>query len=176
MIPERLQASLGPLLELVRQHTLLIKAYDGEGIGWPKRSTPRAVSCDSTYMEGAPTAVTYILTLEEKGRFKKSRCRRAYLACNGNRHRVNKPPARHHPRGDRYLRTLLVECAHRVMRGTDCDLRRFGERLTARGGKNQKKRAIIAVARKLAVLLHHLWVSGEVYEPLRSESSAPMAA
>jgi hypothetical protein len=37
-----------------------------------------------------------------------------------------------------------------------------------RGGKNAKKRAVVAVARKLAVLLHKLWVSGEVYEPLRN--------
>ncbi len=51
--------------------------------------------------------------------------------------------------------------------GPDTDLRRYGLRLSERGGKNAKKRAVVAVARKLAVLLHRLWVSGEVYEPLR---------
>ena len=44
----------------------------------------------------------------------------------------------------------------------------WGLKLAERGGKNAKKRAVIAVARKLAVLLHKLWVSGEVYEPLRN--------
>ena len=69
--------------------------------------------------------------------------------------------------GDRYLRTMC---------GTSCwsrrDLRRWGLKLAARGGKNAKKRAVVAVARKLAVLLHRLWVSGEVYEPLRNGRNA----
>jgi transposase len=52
--------------------------------------------------------------------------------------------------------------------GPDCDLRRWGLKLAERGGRNGKKRAIVATARKLAVLLHHLWVSGEVYEPLHN--------
>ena len=50
--------------------------------------------------------------------------------------------------------------------GSDSDLRRHGEKIASRGGKNSKKRAAVAVARKLAVLLHSLWVSGEVYDPL----------
>lgn len=177
-IPERLQASLGPLLELVRQHTLLIKAYDGEVNRLAEKEYPESGVLRQIHGVGALTAVTYILTLEEKGRFKKSRQAGAYLGLAPRQQASGEqtPQLGITHAGDRYLRTLLVECAHRVMRGTDCDLRRFGERLTARGGKNQKKRAIIAVARKLAVLLHHLWVSGEVYEPLRSESIAPMAA
>src|SRR5574341_2386965 len=66
--------------------------------------------------------------------------------------------------GDRYLRKLLVQGAHYILGpfGPDTDLRRWGLRLAARGGKNAKKRARVAVARKLAVLLHHLWVSGDV--------------
>jgi len=60
--------------------------------------------------------------------------------------------------------------------GEDSDLRRWGLKLSARGGKNAKKRAVVAVARKLAVLLHRLWVSGEVYEPLRNSQKAMSAA
>ena len=72
--------------------------------------------------------------------------------------------------GDIYLRKLLVQGAHCVLsrRSPDTDLKRWGLKLSARGGKNAKKRAIVAMARKLAILLHHLWVSGEVYEPLRN--------
>jgi hypothetical protein len=52
--------------------------------------------------------------------------------------------------------------------GPETDLRRWGLLLAARGRKNAKKRAVVAVARKLAVLLHRLWVTAEVYEPLRN--------
>ena len=47
-----------------------------------------------------------------------------------------------------------------------------GAEAGARGGKNAKKRAMVAVARKLAVLLHRLWVTGEVYEPLRNSQAS----
>ncbi len=67
-------------------------------------------------------------------------------------------------------RKLLVNCAHYVVLGPfgeDSDLRRHGEKIAQRGGKNAKKRAVVAVARKLSVLLHRLWVTAaEVYEPL----------
>src|SRR6266513_3003518 len=80
--------------------------------------------------------------------------------------------------GDPYLRTLLVQGAHHILGpfGADSDLRRWGLKLAERGGKNGKKRAVIATARKLAVLLHRLWVSGEAYEPLHNNSRATMPA
>jgi hypothetical protein len=64
----------------------------------------------------------------------------------------------------------MVQAAHHILGpfGKDCDLRRWGRKLAERGGKNAKKRAIVAVARKLSVLLHRPWVSGEGYEPLRN--------
>ncbi len=78
--------------------------------------------------------------------------------------------------GDQLMRRLLVGSAHYILgpKGPDCDLRFWGLELAKRGGKNAKKRAACAVARKLAVLLHSLWKTGEVYEPLRhaSRSSA----
>src|SRR5216117_2089039 len=78
----------------------------------------------------------------------------------------------------RILRTLLVQGAHHILGpfGADSDLRRWGLKLAERGGKNGKKRAIVATARKLAVFLHRLWVSGEVYEPLRNSSQAMLPA
>ena len=68
------------------------------------------------------------------------------------------------------LRKLLVGSAHYILGpfGSDSDLRRHGEKIAARGGKSAKKRAVVAVARKLSVLLHRLWVSGEVYDPLHN--------
>src|ERR1019366_6919345 len=82
----------------------------------------------------------------------------------------SQPELRITKEGDIYLRKMLVQGAHGVLsrRGPDTDLKRWGMKLAGRGGRNAKKRAIVAVARKLAVLLHHLWVTGEVYEPLRN--------
>ena len=76
------------------------------------------------------------------------------------------------------MRKLLVQGAHYVLgwRGPDTDLRRWGWKLAARGGKNAKKRAIVAVARKLGILLHRLWVTAEVYEPLRNSQQRCAAA
>jgi transposase len=80
--------------------------------------------------------------------------------------------------GDEYLLTLLVQGAHYILGpfGEDSDLRRWGHKLAARGGKNAKKRAVVAVARKLAVLLHRLWVSEEVYDPLYNSQKVMTAA
>jgi hypothetical protein len=61
-------------------------------------------------------------------------------------------------------------------RAPDTDLKRWGTKLSGRGGKNARKRAIVAVARKLAIRLHHLWVTGEVYEPLRNSKAMAKAA
>jgi hypothetical protein len=64
---------------------------------------------------------------------------------------------------------VLVQAAQYVLGryGPDSDLRRWGLKLAGEGNKSRRKQAVIAVARKLSVLLHHLWSSGEVYEPLR---------
>jgi transposase len=80
--------------------------------------------------------------------------------------------------GDSYLRRILVSSAHYIIGpfGPDTDLRRWGLKLCERGGKNAKKRAVVAVARKLAVLLHRLWVTGEVYEPLRNAQAKEVIA
>ena len=113
-----------------------------------------------------------MLTLEDPHRFRKSRDAGCYLGLQpGRRNSGQSEPQMHISKeGDPYLRTLLVQGAHHILGpfGADSDLRRWGLKLAERGGKNGKKRAIIATARKLAVLLHRLWVSGEVYEPLRN--------
>lgn len=82
---------------------------------------------------------------------------------------------------DVYLRRLLVVAAQYILGpfGPDCDLRRWGMKVAERGGKNAKKRAVVAVARKLAILMHRLWKTGEVYDPfyqIRGEVEAPSLA
>jgi transposase len=120
---------------------------------------------------GVLTALTYVLVLEDPHRFKKSRSVGAYL---GLRPRLNQSgqsdrQLRITKAGDSLLRRLLVGSGQYILGpfGPDCDLRRWGLTLAARGGKNAKKRAVVAVARKLAVLLHRLWITGEAYEAFR---------
>jgi transposase len=121
---------------------------------------------------GPLTALTFVLTIEDPYRFEKSRSVGAYLGLVPARDQSgdSDPQKRISKEGDEMLRKLLVSCAHYIIGpfGGDSDLRRHGEKIASRGAKNSKKRAVVAVARKLAVLLHSLWVSGEVYEPLRN--------
>jgi transposase len=111
-----------------------------------------------------------VLTVEDPHRFEKSRSVGAYvgLVPATDRSGERDPQKRISKEGDEMLRRLLVGSAHYILGpfGSDSDLRRHGEKIASRGGKNSKKRAAVAVARKLSVLLHRLWVGGEVYEPL----------
>jgi transposase len=122
---------------------------------------------------GALIALTFVLTLGDPRRFGKSRQVGPYLGMRPGRRNSGKsqPQLRISKEGDTYMRSLLVQAAHCILRSTaeDCDLKRFGLKLSKRGGKNARKRAKVAVARRLAVLLHHLWVNGEVYDPLFNE-------
>ncbi len=121
---------------------------------------------------GPITALTFVLTLEDPARFAKSRDVGAFLGLRPKSRQsgASEPEMRISKEGDGYLRTLLVQCAQYILsrRGPDTDLKRGGLGIAAKGKKKAKKRAVVAVARKLAVLLHRLWVSGEVYERLRS--------
>jgi transposase len=118
---------------------------------------------------GPITALAYVLTLDDPDRFRKSREVAPALGLVPKRDQSGDrdPQLRITKTGDSYLRRLLVGSAQYILGpfGPDCDLRRWGLKLAQRGGKNAKKRAVVAVARKLAVLLHRLWVTGEVYDP-----------
>ena len=119
---------------------------------------------------GPITSLAYVLTLEDAQRFASSREVGPYLGLVPKQEDSgdSQPQLGISKAGDRMLRRLLVGSSQYMLGafGPDSDLRRYGQRLCERGGKNAKKRAVVAVARKLAGLLHHLWVTGEVYEPL----------
>jgi transposase len=129
---------------------------------------------------GTQIALTYVLTIEDPYRFAESREVGCFLGLKPGRRNSgeSEPQKRISKEGDRYLRTMRVPGAHYILGpfGEDSDWRRWGRKLGEGGGKNAKKRAVVGVARKLAVLLHRLWVSGEVYEPLRNSQAAMRAA
>jgi transposase len=169
-IPEALCAALGPILEQIGSLTERIRQYDRKLETIAKEHYPETELLRQVEGIGPLTALTFVLTLEDPHRFEKSRSVGAYLGLvpatsqSGERD----PQKRISKEGDEMLRRLLVGSAHYILGpfGGDSDLRRHGEKIASRGAKNAKKRAAVAVARKLAVLLHRLWVSGEVYEPL----------
>jgi len=174
-----LREALEPLLTEVESLNERIQEYDRRMEQMAKKDYPEVQLLQQVKGVGELIALTYVLTIEDPHRFRKSRDVGCFLGLRpGRRNSGQSEPQMHISKeGDRYLRTLLVQGAHYILGpfGEDSDLQRWGLKLAERGGKNAKKRAIIAVARKLAVLLHRLWVSGEVYEPLRNSQKAVRA-
>ena len=174
-----LKAALEPLLAEIESLSQRIAEYDRRIEQIAKEVHPEVALLKQVKGVGTLIALTYVLTLDDPHRFRRSRDAGCFLGLRpGRRNSGNSEPQLHISKeGDRYLRTLLVQGAHYILGpfGQDSDLRRWGLKLAERGGKNAKKRAVVAVARKLAVLLHKLWVSGEVYEPLRNNSKVVSA-
>jgi len=175
-----LREALEPLLREVESLNERIREYDRRIERMTKERYPETALLKQVKGVGDLIAATYVLTIEDPHRFRKSRDAGCFVGLQpGRRNSGDSEPQLHISKeGDRYLRTLLVQGAHYILGpfGEDSDLRRWGQKLAARGGKNGKKRAVVAVARKLAVLLHRLWVGGEVYEPLRNSQKMMNAA
>jgi transposase len=171
-IPEALWPALGPILEQIGSLTERIREYDRKLGTISKECYPETELLRQVEGIGPLTALAFVLTLEDPHRFEKSRSVGAYLGLVPARDQSGDrdPQKRISKEGDEMLRKLLVSGAHYILGpfGSDSDLRRHGEKIASRGGKNAKKRAVVATARKLAVLLHSLWISGEVYDPLRN--------
>jgi transposase len=171
---------LDPLLAEIESLNERIAEYDGRIEQIAQEVHPEVALLRQVKGVGPLIALTYVLTLDDPYRFRRSRDAGCFLGLRpGRKNSGNSEPQMHISKeGDRYLRTLLVQGAHYILGpfGEDSDLRRWGRKLAERGGKNAKKRAVVAVARKLAVLLHKLWVSGEVYEPLRNNHKVESAA
>jgi transposase len=171
MLPAEVREVLLPLVRLVETLNKCIQEYDEtiEKLGSEKY--PHTKLLRQVKGVGPITALAYALTLENPERFAQSRDVGPYLGLVPKQEDSgdSQPQLRITKMGDMMVRQLLVGSAHYILGpfGPDTDLRRYGLRLSERGGKNAKKRAVVAVARKLAVLLHSLWASGEVYEPLR---------
>lgn len=169
VLPDSHRPALGPLLEMLTGLNRQIWAYDSEIERLAARRYPETEVLRQIHGVGPITALAFVLILQDPRRFRRSRDVGAYLGLVPARRESgqSRPQLRIRKEGNRLLRQLLVQCAHYMMGpfGEDCDLRRFGERLKARGGPAAHKRAIVSVARKLCVLLYHLWSTGEVYDP-----------
>jgi len=175
-----LQTALGPLLEGIESLSERIRECNQRIEHIAQEHYPETALLQQVKGVGTLVALTYVLTLEDPHRFSKSRDAGCYAGLQPGRRNSgqSEPQMRISKEGDAYLRGLLVQSAHHILGpfGADSDLRRWGLKLAERGGKNGKKRAIVATARKLAVLLHRLWVNGEVYEPFHSSSRRVLVA
>jgi len=170
-LPADLQLVLQPLLHQIESLTVALRKINAQIERTTKTKYRETAALTQVPNIGALTALTLVLTLQNPDRFTKSREVGPVVGLVPRQRQSGSrdPELRITKQGDGELRRLLVLAAQRFMRNAapDTDLKRFGLRLAARGGKNAKKRAVVAVARKLAVLLVALWKSGEVYEPLR---------
>ena len=167
-IPAELRPVLKPLVETIAEVSRSIAAMDRDVERLAKQyeevarvRAPKGI--------GALTALGYVLLVDDPKRFSRSRQAGAYfgLVPRLDASSGSSPQLRITKAGDELGRRLLVSAAQYILgpHGPECDLRRHGEAIAARGGKNAKKRAAVAVARKLAVLLHRLWVRNEPYDP-----------
>jgi transposase len=185
LIPPALQTALAPVYETIAKLDEQIREQDKVIERTAEERYPDVAVLAQVNGVGVLTALVYVLTLEDKNRFTSSRMAGAYIGLRPRKRKSGNddPQLRITKAGDPFVRRLLVLSANYILGpfGKDSDLRRWGIKLAERGGKNAKKRAKVAVARKLAVLLHRLWVTGEVYEPLgyqsrRLDDAIPQAA
>jgi len=177
-LPAGLRNSIAPLLETVAQLTAQIQAAD-QRIHEIAGRYPEIELVTVIYSVAELTALTFLLTLDNVSRFGKSREVGPYLGLvPGQSQSGDSDPQQCITKeGDRMVRWLLVQCAHTLLRhgAPDSDLRRWGldklEQEKQKPGKADKKSAgkkkvLVAVARRLGVLMHHLLATGEVYDPL----------
>jgi transposase len=168
-LPANLKTVLKEVVETIEHVTGRIKEFDRRIEKISREVYPETELLKAIGGVGPLTALAYVLVLEEPGRFGKGRQVGKFLGLTPRRDQSGETDKqlRITKAGNRFLRRLLVGAAQYILGpfGPDCNLRRFGLRLMERGGKNAKKRAVVAVARKLAVLMHHLWRNGEIYDP-----------
>lgn len=189
------QAALTGLLRSVEAMTEQIQGYDKQIAEIAREHYPETALLQQVHGVGLLIALTFILTLEDAERFERSRDVGCYVGLRPKRKDSgeSQPELNITKEGDVYLRRLLVQGAHCILsvRGPDTDLKRWGLKLAGEGekqagekeirskkqkkSKKARKRAVVAVARKLAILLHSLWVNGEVYEPLRNSQAGAAA-
>ena len=172
-MPEWLADIAEPLVDVLGATNEAIRAYDKE----VEKLVAEKHAKETERMRqikgvGALTALSFVLTIEDPQRFKKSRDVGPYLGLVPRQEDSGEitPQLGISKAGDENMRSLLVGSAHYILGpfGKDSDLRRYGLKMSESGGKSAKKRAVVAVARRLGVLMHRLWVSGEDYEPLRN--------
>lgn len=177
-IPLQLQQGLGPVLVLIAQINTQIKDLDKEIERISSERYPETELLKKVKGVGPLTALAFVLTLENPYKFAKSRQVGSYLGLTPRRDQSGETDKqlRITKAGSPFLRKLLINSAQYILGpfGEDSNLQRFGLRLASQGGKNARRKAVVAVGRKLSVLLHRLWKCGEIYDPLYKRNVLPI--
>jgi transposase len=165
-----LLATVEPCLAVLDELSLRIRGYDKGVTQTVTAKYPQAGKLQEIPGVGPVTSLCFVLTVEEPARFGDARDVADYLGLVPRRDQSGSSDKQLpiSKAGNRYLRTLLVQSAQYILGryGPESDLRSHGLKLAARGGKAAKKKAVVAVARKLAVLMLTLWRNQQTYEPL----------
>jgi transposase len=179
-IPEQLRPALDPVLVTIEHLSRTIRSFDKLLAKVAAEHYPEVQRLQQIDGVGPVISVAFALSVEDPKRFPNSRQIGSWLGLCPRSHASgdSTPQLRISKAGDGRLRRLLTQGAQRILGpfGKDCDLRRFGLQIAARGGKAAKKRATIAVARKLAVVMHKLWLTGRDYDPLHLANRRAEAA
>jgi transposase len=175
-LPELVSKPLSGLLQAIASLTEQILGYD-KSIEQAAERYPEVACITTVPCIGTLTALSFVLTVEDPSRIARSRLAGCFCGLRPKRSQSGErdPQLGISKTGDGYLRTLLVQCAHHLLgwRGQDCALRRWGLALIERGGSGAKKRAIVAVARKLAIVVHRLWTTKQRFEPFPIRAIGP---
>lgn len=178
-LPNDLLEIVAPVLDVIDKVSATIVSYDKKIEKLAASKYPDTSWLQQIRGVGALTALAFVLILEDATKFRSSRMVGPYLGLIPARDQSGEidPQKGITKEGDRLMRRLLVQSGHYILGpfGIDCDLRRHGRAIAERGGKNAKKRAAVAVARKLAVLMHHLWITKQTYVPLMNVTNAAAA-
>jgi transposase len=173
-IPSALTAVATPLVEQIALLNAQIGGMDKQveklAVKYPEIGLLRTVPG-----VGPIVAAAYVLTLDRPDAAS-NRSAGAFVGLRPGQSQSgdSDPQRRISKTGDSCLRSLLVQSAQYILGrfGPDSELRRWGLKLAAAGGKRGKKRAIVAVARKLAVVLHSMWRSGQRFQPFPQAAMA----
>lgn len=172
LVPDPMKTALDPIFSEIDHLTKMIHGYEREVDKLVRTRYPEVERVTQIKGVGPLTGLAYVLVLEDAQRFARSRSVGPFLGLTSKRDQSgnNDPQQGITKAGNQLLRRLLIQSAHYIQGpfGDECDLKKHGEKIAARGGKRAKKRATVAVARKLSVLMHRLWITDDKYEPLRN--------
>ncbi|PHP26242.1 IS110 family transposase [Limimaricola cinnabarinus] len=121
---------------------------------------------------GPIAALTFKAAVDDPARFRKSRTVAAHFGLTPRRYQSGETdnPGRISKAGDRDVRSTLYAAANALLMRTMAGsrIKSWGMRLMRTKGR---RRAVVAVARKLAVILHRLWIDGTQFRPTVEEAA-----
>jgi len=167
-LPQEVQEMIAPSVHAVAELSARIAVLEREINVLARTKYPQTTWLAQVPGVGSLTALYFVLKIEDPMRFNNVRDVGAYAGLCPRRDQSGEsdPQLRISKCGDAYLRRLLVSASQYILGpfGPKSALRAYGLMLAADGTARARKRAVVAVARKLCVLLLSLWKNNSRYE------------